>query len=138
MQIHLLIAFPSSVMFHEATTSSFDLHSTPRLLLDMLHIAATGTYDLRTKVEARDRFEVDRDALLRPLTSAEGIALDLLLGLSATETALVDQVGQLLLHELIDFLHSLLETFLRCAGDVEVEWWVLGLALAMQNNTAAL
>jgi len=42
------------------------------------------------------------------------------LGLSSAESSLVDQVRQLLLHEIINDLDGLLETFLGGACDMEV------------------
>lgn len=43
------------------------------------------------------------------------------LGLSSAESSLVDQVRQLLLHEIINDLDGLLETFLGGACDMEVQ-----------------
>lgn len=48
-----------------------------------------------------------------------------LLRLSSTEPSLIDQVRELLLHELVDLCNGLLEPFLGCASDVEVERWGL-------------
>jgi hypothetical protein len=49
----------------------------------------------------------------------------LLLGFPPTESSLVDQVRQLLLHKIIDDLHSLLKAFLVGAGHMKVERGVL-------------
>jgi hypothetical protein len=45
--------------------------------------------------------------------------------LSAAEATLVNELGKLLLHHLFDLGDSLLESFLRSAGDMEVERGVL-------------
>lgn len=124
MQIHLLIALPAGIVLHEATSSALDLHATPCLLLDVLYVTSTRTHNLRTQVEARDGLEVDWDALFRPLTTAERVTLNLF-WLSATEATLVDQVGQFLLHELVDLLDGFLEAVFGGAGNMEVERWVL-------------
>ena len=105
MQIHLLITFPSGIVLHEPTSTPLDLHTAARLLLDMLDVAATSANNLRTKIEAWDRFQIDRDALFGPLATTHVIALNLLLRFSATEATLVYKVGKLLLHELFYFFH---------------------------------
>jgi hypothetical protein len=126
MQVHLLIALHLSIMFLESTATTLDLDSATRLLLDMLHVRSTSSNDLSAQVETRNGLEIDRDALLRPLATAQVIALDLGLFLSgATETTFVDQVRKFLLHHFFDFLDSCLQAFLGNAGDVEVERWVL-------------
>jgi len=124
VQIHLLIALPSRVVLHEAAAAPLDLHTASRLLLDMLDVAASCANDLRAQVETRDRFEVDGDLLLRPLTTTERVAFHLRL-FSATEAALVDEVGQFLFHEFIDLLDCFFQTILGGARDVEVERRVL-------------
>ena len=69
VQIHLLITFPSRIVLHEPTSPPLDLHTAARLLLNMLDVAATSANNLRTKVEAWDRLEIDRNALFRPLAT---------------------------------------------------------------------
>jgi hypothetical protein len=126
MQIHLLIALHLGVVLLETTSSTLDLSSAARLLLNVLHVRSTSSDDLSAQVESRNGLEIDRDALFGPLAASEVVALDLGLGLSwTTETAFVDQVGQFLLHHLFDLLHSLFEAFLGGAGDVEVKRRVL-------------
>ena len=44
---------------------------------------------------------------------------------AAAKSAFVDQIRQLLLHELFDFHNSFLKARLRGACDVEVERWIL-------------
>ena len=51
--------------------------------------------------------------------------LGLLGGLAATETALIDEVRQLGVHELVDLLDGFLETFLGRAGNMKVKRRVL-------------
>lgn len=126
MQVHLLITLDPSIVLLESTSSSLDLYSASCLLLDVLDVGASGANHLRAEVESRDRFEVDRNALLRPLATTEVVALNLRLGFAwATESAFVNQVGKLLLHHLFDLLNGEFEAFLRRAGDVKIERRVL-------------
>jgi hypothetical protein len=126
MQVHLLIALHLSVVLLESTATSLDLDSATRLLLDVLDVRSTSSNDLGAQVETRDRLEIDRDALLRPLATSQVIALDLGLFLSrATEATFVDQIREFLLHHLFNFLDSCLQTFLRDTGNVEVKRRVL-------------
>lgn len=126
MQVHLLIALHLSVVLFESTATSLDLDSATRLLLDVLDVRSTSSNDLGAQVETRDRLEIDRDALLRPLATSQVIALDLGLFLSrATEATFVDQIREFLLHHLFNFLDSCLQTFLRDTGNVEVKRRVL-------------
>jgi hypothetical protein len=126
MQIHLLIALHLSIVLLESTASALDLDSATRLLLDVLDVRSTSSNDLSAQVESGNGFEIDRDALLRPLATAQVIALDLGLFLSgAAESTFVDQIREFLLHHLFDFLNSSLQTFLRDAGNVEVKRRVL-------------
>lgn len=121
-------------MLHEPTPASLDLHPTLRLLLDILDITAPLPDDLRAEVEAGDGLEVDWDTLFRPFATPERIALNRL-WFSATESTLVDQVGEFLLHELVDLLHGFVETVFARARDVEVEGRVLKLTLAVMLPT---
>jgi hypothetical protein len=126
VQVHLLIALHLGIVFLESTAPSLDLDSATRLLLDVLDVRPASSNDLSAQVEARNGLEIDWDTLLRPLATAQVIALDLGLFLSrATETTFVDQIRKFLLHHLLDFLDSCLQTFLRDACNVEVERWVL-------------
>lgn len=143
MQVHLFVALPASVMLHKAAAATFDLHLSSRLILDILDVAATMTDDLCTQVEAGDRLKVDRNALFRPLATTELVTLEgwvlllrlLLLALvTSTEASLVDQVRQLLLHELVDFDDGFLEAVLGLTRDVEVKRGVLFPILAHQYS----
>ena len=99
----------------------------------MLDVAPSRAYNLGAQVEARNGFEIDRDALFRPLATTERIALDLLFGLAAAKTALVDEVGQFLFHEFVDFLDGFFEAFFRLGRYMEVEGWVLHPQLQLAN-----
>ena len=66
VQEHWLIAFPASTGLHETRATAFDLNLAASLLLDVLHVGTALSDDLSAEVEARDRFEIDRDALLGP------------------------------------------------------------------------
>lgn len=48
-----------------------------------------------------------------------------LLGFSSFESSLVNEVRKLLLHEVINYLYSLVDAFFACAGDVKVKGRVL-------------
>lgn len=137
MQIHLLITLPARVMLHEPTATAFDLHAAARLALDVLDIASAGAHDLRAQVEARNGFEIDGNALFRPLAATERVTLDLWL-FSAAEAALVDEVGEILLHKLINLLYRFLEAVFGRAGDVKVKGWVLYIDLACIISDLAL
>jgi len=63
----------------------------------MLNIRATMTNNLGPKVEARDRFQINRNLLFRPFTSAKLIALHLFL-IATTESALINELRKVLLH----------------------------------------
>lgn len=56
---------------------------------------------------------------------AELVALELF-GLATTEPTLINQIGQLLIHQILDLLHSGLKAFLGGAGDAQVQRRVLG------------
>jgi hypothetical protein len=68
MEIHRLVRLLASAVFHEATASSFDLDSTARLLLDMLHIGASLANHLCSKVEPRNVLHIYWDPLFRPFS----------------------------------------------------------------------
>jgi hypothetical protein len=127
MKVHLLITLDTGIVLHEPTAAAFDLHAATSLGLDVLDVASSRANDFRAKVKARDWLEVDGNTFVRPLASTHGIPLDLLtLWLIATaESALVDQVGELLRHEFFDLLDSLFEAIFRGAGDMKVERRVL-------------
>lgn len=126
MQIHLLIALHLGIVLLETAASALDLDSAASLLLDVFHVRPASSDDLGAQVESGNRLKVDGDALFGPLATSEVVALDLRRILSrATETALVDQVRQFLLHHFFDLLDSLLEAFLGSAGNVEIKGWVL-------------
>src|SRR5436309_3000442 len=118
MEEHVVLALQSRRCFNIAGTPALDLHAAACLLLDVLNISATMPHNLGSKVEAGYRLQADGDALLRPfpLSSvrrcqpknqdthpAKLITLNLLLLLiSASEAALVNKLGQFLLHQLIN------------------------------------
>ena len=66
MQEHWFVAFPPRARFNETRATALDLHTTASLLLDVLDIGTTLTNDLCAQIEARYRFKINRDALLRP------------------------------------------------------------------------
>lgn len=57
------------------------------------------------------------------------VSLHLLLWFSAAKASLVDKVGELLLHEIRDFLDGLIESIFGLTRDVEIQWWALEYAL---------
>jgi hypothetical protein len=68
MQIHILIALSASALFHESRATALDLDTASSLLLDVLDVRTTMANNLRTKVEARNGLEIDRDLLFGPFT----------------------------------------------------------------------
>lgn len=66
MQIHVFIAFLTSTMLHKSRTTSFNLNAASRLLLNMLDVGTSVTDNLSSKVESRNRFEIDWDLFLGP------------------------------------------------------------------------
>lgn len=68
MEIHGLIALLASVVLDKAGATTLDLDAAASLLLNVLNIGATVADNLSTKVETRDRFEVDRNLFFGPFT----------------------------------------------------------------------
>lgn len=66
VQIHRLIAFSAGIVLNEARTAALDLNLAAGSLLDMLHISTALSDYLGTKVESRNRFEVNRNTLFGP------------------------------------------------------------------------
>lgn len=144
MQEHRLITLPASAGFDESRAAALDLDTAASLLLDVLHVGATLADNLRTQVEPRNGFEIDGDTLIGPFAlyivsnerlflpnhggkayATELVPLYLLFGFPAAEPTLINQVGELLLHEIVDDLYSLLKAFLTGAGHMKVERGVL-------------
>ncbi len=132
MEIHWFVAFLVGPMLYKARIPSFDLDTAAGFLLDMLDVSTTVTYHLCPEVEAGDWLKINGDALFRPFAlqavslpehlriraySSKLITLDLI-WLSSSETSLIHKVWQLLLHELIDFLHRFLKTVFGSTGNV--------------------
>lgn len=106
----------------------------------MLYISTTVANNLRSQIEAIDRLEVYWDTFLWPFaleTVSHGSKRDKgstyasklvsfdLLRLAAAESSLVNQIGEILLHELINLRDGLVETSLGGTGDMKVERGVL-------------
>lgn len=66
MEIHRFVTLSVCAMLHEAGVAAFDLNTTAGFLLDMLDVSTTVTYYLCPKIEARDRLEINRNALFWP------------------------------------------------------------------------
>lgn len=150
MQVHWLVALCACTVLHEAGAPTFDLDTTSGLLLDVLHIRSAMAHDLGSEVEARHWFHVDRYALFRPFAlntsvsrlpqgwevnsayTSEFISFKLV-WLAATKSAFIDEIWQLLLHELFNLFNSFLKTGLCGAGDVKVERWILQDAVRKHN-----
>ena len=54
VEIHIFVTFAASSMLHESGATALDLHTTPSLLLNMLHISSPMTNDLGPEIESRD------------------------------------------------------------------------------------
>lgn len=124
MKVHWLIAFTTSGMLDKSRATTFDLYSAASFLLNMLDVGAALSDDLGTKVEAGNWLQVNGYSLFWPLASTEFITFDGL-WFAAAESPLVDEVGELLLHQFFDLGNRFLETFSVGAGDVKVQWGVL-------------
>jgi hypothetical protein len=133
VQEHGLVVLLVGVRVLELGAAALDLHAASRFVLDVLDVGAARTDDLGAQVEARDRLEVDGDLLLGPLAllrlaGSEGastypskfVALKLV-RIAAAEAPLVDEVGEVLLHHLLDLGNGLLEAFFAGARDVQVQ-----------------
>lgn len=140
MQVHLLIALHLGIMFFEAAASALDLNSAAGFLLDVLDVRSASSDNLGAQVESRNGLEIDGNALFGPLAASQMVAFDLWLLFSrAAEAALVDQIGQLLLHHFFDLLDSLFEAFLGGARYVKVERRVLGkISVSSLNSKSRL
>lgn len=123
MQEHRLVTLGTSIVLNEATAVTFNLDTATSLGLNVLDVGTLVTNDIRSKIEARNRLEIDRDLLLWPLSATTRVELmrRTLFTLDTAEAALVDQDRQILLHQLIDLFDGLLETLLGLASDVQVE-----------------
>ena len=132
MQEHRLLAFSASTGFHEAGAPTFDLDLASGSLLNMLYIRTALSDHLGTKVKARNWLKVHWNPLfgpftlrivsmpLSPMENIPAISYTTvfvtfhLFRLTSTESALIDQVGEFLLHELVDQIHGLFEAlFIR-------------------------
>lgn len=149
---HVLINFLIGGCLEVTRSSSFDLDSASRLLLDILHIRPTMADNLCAQVEAGSRVDANGYLFFRPFPlRAESksankattlgnlshpsifVALDLLLLLliAPAKAALIDQLREFLLHELPDFGNSSLETFLRRARDMKIQRRVLKRSISL-------
>jgi hypothetical protein len=120
VKVHGLITFLARLRLHETRSAALDLDLAAGLLLNILDIVATTTYDLRTKIEATDGFKTNRELLLGPFATTKLVTFKVF-GFATTETALVNQVGQFLCQHLFDHLDSLVESFLGRASNAEIQ-----------------
>lgn len=141
MQIHILITLSARALLQEAGATTLDLDAAPGLLLNVLDIGTAMANNLRSEVKARNWLEINGNLLFGPFAlyphqherlarmlnisySAKLISLHLL-WLSSTKSSLVNEVGEFLLHKLLDLLYSQLKAPLRRARNVEVKGRVL-------------
>ena len=66
MQVHWLIALLAGTVFHEPRPSSLDLDATSGLLLNMLHVRTTVTYNLSPQIESWNGIKIDWDSFFGP------------------------------------------------------------------------
>lgn len=143
MQEHGFVAFALGAVFNEARATALDLNAATGLLLDVLHIRTALADDLRAQIETGDRFEVDGDALVWPFTlcvklvgslafqfrkmiAYTSILISLYwLRFTPFESSFVNEGRKLLLHQVVDQLHGLVETFFAYAGHMKVKRGVL-------------
>ena len=139
MKIHGIFAFLACRGFCETGATPFDLHAAASLLLYVFDICALMAHNLGTEVEARQGLHFNWDAFFRPFPlyhgkmnlslwaldtySAEFIPFEV--WLTAAETALIDEIWKLLLHQLVNLRYCLVQSLLRGACNVQVERGIL-------------
>lgn len=139
MEVHVLFAFTARGGFDVSGPAALDLNTASSFRLDMLDVCATVSNNLSAQVETGDRLERDCYLLLGPFAlymvsrffhnkfdstySAKLVTLDRrLLGVvAALKAALIDKLGEFLLHQLLDLGHCLVQAFLGRGRYVEVE-----------------
>lgn len=123
MEVHVLFAFTARGGFDVSGPAALDLNTAPSFRLDMLDVCATVSNNLSAQVETWDRLERDCYLLLGPFASAKLVTLDRrLLGVvAALKAALIDKLGEFLLHQLLDLGYCLVQAFLGRGRYVEVE-----------------
>jgi hypothetical protein len=143
MQEHGLIALAAGSNLHVTRPTALDLDATARLLLDVLDVGTTMPDHLSAQIEAWQGIQANGNFLLGPFAlfwvsktwrittgdattyPAKLVALNVFLLFTAAEAAFVDQLGQFLLHQLLNHGDSLLEAFFRRAGNVEIQRRIL-------------
>ena len=148
MQEQVLVSLTVSRLLEETRAAALDLDTAAGLVLDVLDVGAAMANHLGTKVEARNRLEVDGDLRLGPFTlpnvsflqyfrrawrykyPSKFVAL-VVVRLPATETAFVHQLRKLLFLQLLNHGNGLFEAILAGTGDVQVKRGVLGVCMLM-------
>ena len=74
VQIHLLITFLTSSMLHETRSTTLDLNTASRFLLNMFDVCASMTHNLGAEVEARKWLQVYWDTLFWPFALEKWLA----------------------------------------------------------------
>ena len=111
-------------MFHEARVAALDLDTAAGFLLDMLDVSSAVTDDLSSEVKAGNGLQINRNTLFWPFTPTKFVTFDLL-WFTSSKPPLVDQIRQLLLHELLDLFDGFLQTGFCNTCDMEIQWRVL-------------
>lgn len=68
MQVHRLVRLRAGVILGEPGATALDLHPALGLLLYVLDIFSTPSYDLCTQIESRQRLQIDGNLFLGPFT----------------------------------------------------------------------
>jgi hypothetical protein len=87
-------------MFHKARAPAFDLDTAASLLLNMLHVSSAMTYNLSSKIEPRNRFEVDWNFLFWPFALLRSA---LVIHSRQTVVSLLDRIHLFLLLQALFF-----------------------------------
>lgn len=74
MKVHVFLSLAAGRVLNITRTATFDLHTTAGFLLNMLDIRSAMTHNLCTKVESRNRLEIDRDFLFGPFALYASLA----------------------------------------------------------------
>lgn len=143
VKVHGLFTLLAGLGLHKPRSATLDLNLAASFLLNVFDVVTSATNNLCSQVEATDRFQAYGKLLFRPFAlelelakcfshtlqvrntyTTKFIALEVL-GFTATESALIYQIGQLLCQHLFDHLDSLVESFLRSASHAKIKGRVL-------------
>lgn len=141
MQKHWVVAFSARTGFNESRTAALDLNAAAGLLLNVFHVRTALPDNLRAQIKPRDWLEINRNAFLGPFAlynvseilsihrKTASYAAKLVpfyrIALARAEPPFVDQIWELLLHEVVDESNGLLKAVLAGARHMQIQRRVL-------------